>query len=109
MAVQLVSDLGLHLNLEQEQLRPNTPGVIDNVANIRRNLFWAVSSEDTYVTLCLFQALLASFPFDCPPKNGERDDAICAGANFETQLQPKTYLQTDTYPDCGAPIVDALP
>ena len=49
MAVQIISDLGLHLNLELEYLRLGTRGgKDDDVTILRRNLFWSANTIDTY-------------------------------------------------------------
>ncbi len=49
MAVQIISDLGLHLNLELEYSRLGTRGgKDDDIAIVRRNLFWAANTIDTY-------------------------------------------------------------
>jgi hypothetical protein len=45
MAVQLVSDLGLHLNLEFDRDQSVED---DKITSLRKNLFWAVQSSDTY-------------------------------------------------------------
>ncbi|KAK7885116.1 hypothetical protein LTR67_010607 [Exophiala xenobiotica] len=45
MAVQLMSDLGLHLSPDQ------VPDCTGDVAKLRKNLFWAVNSVDTFWSL----------------------------------------------------------
>jgi hypothetical protein len=49
MAVQIMTDLGLHLNLEKEYSRLEARDVteIDDVSILRRNLFWSTNTIDT--------------------------------------------------------------
>jgi Fungal specific transcription factor domain len=48
MAVQIISDLGLHLDLESEYSRLGTRGGKDeDVAILRRNIFWSANTIDT--------------------------------------------------------------
>lgn len=53
MAVQIVSDLGLHLDLQQQYAALRTTGgnsrPLDDVNTLRVNLFWACKTLDTYV------------------------------------------------------------
>ncbi|EXJ84397.1 hypothetical protein A1O3_05064 [Capronia epimyces CBS 606.96] len=48
MAVQIITDLGLHLDLEKEysRLEGRDTG-FDDVASLRRNLFWSTNTIDT--------------------------------------------------------------
>jgi len=43
MALQLLPDLGLHLNLDQEHSNTDTES---DIGNLRKTLFWAVHSLD---------------------------------------------------------------
>ena len=43
MAVQLLSDLGLHLDLDQEHSTTDREG---DIGDLRKTLFWAVHSLD---------------------------------------------------------------
>lgn len=48
MAVQIITDLGLHLNLELEHSQLDTRDSNDNdVSTLRRNLFWSTNTIDT--------------------------------------------------------------
>ncbi|KAH8817158.1 fungal-specific transcription factor domain-containing protein [Xylogone sp. PMI_703] len=47
MAVQIITDLGLHLNLELEYSRLDVRDGNDNISTIRRNLFWSTNTIDT--------------------------------------------------------------
>ena len=48
MAVQIISDLGLHLDLESEYSRLGTRGGNnEDVAILRRNIFWSANTIDT--------------------------------------------------------------
>ncbi|OAL18642.1 hypothetical protein AYO22_10461 [Fonsecaea multimorphosa] len=48
MAVQILSDLGLHLNLALDFSKfHNTDSSVDEVVSLRRNLFWSANTIDT--------------------------------------------------------------
>jgi hypothetical protein len=47
MAVQVLTDLGLHLNLEHEQVELNSTNTTGDIAELRRNIFWATYSATT--------------------------------------------------------------
>lgn len=48
MAVQIITDLGLHLNLELEHSRLETrDGHDEDISVLRRNLFWSTNTIDT--------------------------------------------------------------
>ena len=47
MVVNIISDLGLHLDLEQEYARLESDSSFEDMTIVRRNLFWTVKSIDT--------------------------------------------------------------
>lgn len=48
MAVQILTDLGLHLNLENEYSRLDARDTgVDDISILRRNLFWSTNTIDT--------------------------------------------------------------
>jgi hypothetical protein len=50
MAVQIITDLGLHLDLELEHSQFHSrDGGDDDISTLRRNLFWSTNTIDTYV------------------------------------------------------------
>jgi hypothetical protein len=54
MAVQIITDLGLHLNLELEHSRLETrDNNDDDISTLRRNLFWSTNTIDTYANYIL--------------------------------------------------------
>jgi hypothetical protein len=47
MAIQIISDLGLHRDLESEYGRLGPPGREDEIVTLRRNLFCSAYTVET--------------------------------------------------------------
>ena len=60
MAVQMATDLGLHLNMEMDGKYQDVVTEIKQVIALRNNIFWVVYTSNTYVYLSACQLNLPS-------------------------------------------------
>lgn len=58
MAVQMATDLGLHLNIELDGKYLDVVTDLERVVALRNNIFWVVYTSNTYVSLSFCQLAL---------------------------------------------------
>jgi hypothetical protein len=76
MAVQMATDLGLHLNIELDEKYLDVVTEIEQVIALRKNTFWVVYTSNTYVYL--------SFSSSALPSNCSLQSIILSSQNLKS-------------------------